>query len=52
MKRSNGSFVRSFAWLDDAEDSRVSAKFKDGVMLVPLTNSEAAKPNRIEVKMA
>ncbi len=51
VERAYGSFVRSFALPDDADATRVSAEFKDGVLLVHLAKSESAKPKQIEVKV-
>ncbi len=52
IERSYGSFVRSFSVPDDADDSKVNAEFKDGVLKVRLVKSEKAKPKSIEVKVA
>ena len=52
IERSYGSFTRSFAVPDDADDSSVSAEFKDGVLTVRLAKSEKARPKSIEVKVA
>ncbi len=52
IERSYGSFTRSFSVPDDAEDSKVSAEFKDGVLTVHLAKSEKARPKSIEVKVA
>lgn len=52
VERSYGSFVRSFAVPDDADDSKVNAEFKDGVLKVRLVKSEKAKPKSIEVRVA
>jgi HSP20 family protein len=52
IERAYGSFVRSFSVPDDADDSKVSAEFKDGLLTVRLTKSEKARPKSIEVKVA
>lgn len=52
IERSYGSFTRSFAVPDDADDSSVSAEFKDGVLTVRLAKSEKARPKSVEVKVA
>ena len=52
VERSYGSFVRSFSVPDDADDSKVNAEFKDGLLKVRLMKSEKAKPKSIEVKVA
>ncbi len=51
VERSYGSFVRSFAFPDDADPARVNAEFKDGVLLVHLVKSEKSQPKTIEVKV-
>jgi HSP20 family protein len=52
VERSYGSFVRSFTLPDDADAGKVSAEFKDGVLQVHLTKSEAARPRQVEVKVS
>jgi HSP20 family protein len=52
IERSYGSFTRSFSVPDDADDSKVSAEFKDGVLTVHLAKSEKARPKSIEVKLS
>ena len=52
VERSYGSFTRSFTVPDDADDSHVSAEFKNGVLTVRLAKSEKARPKSIEVKLA
>jgi HSP20 family protein len=52
IERSYGSFVRSFSLPDDADPAKVSAEFKDGVLLVHLAKNEKARPKSIEVKVA
>jgi len=51
IERSYGSFTRSFSVPDDANASKVSAEFKDGVLTVYLAKSEKARPKSIEVKV-
>jgi HSP20 family protein len=50
IERRYGSFQRSFSLPPDADVERVSAKFKDGVLVVELPKSEKAKPRTISVK--
>lgn len=52
VERAYGSFTRSFNVPDDADDTKVGAEFKDGVLTVRLTKSEKARPKSIEVKVA
>jgi len=52
IERAYGSFVRSFTVPDDADASKVTADFKDGVLKVHLAKDEKARPRSIEVKVA
>lgn len=52
VERAYGSFTRYFSVPEDADDSQVSAEFKDGVLNVRLAKSEKAKPRAVEVKVA
>lgn len=52
VERAYGNFVRSFAVPDDADDARVSADFKDGVLTLRLVKHEKARPRSVEVKVA
>lgn len=52
IERSYGSFERSFTLPEDADQGKVSAEFKDGVLSVHLAKSEKAIPKPIEVKAA
>ena len=51
VERAYGSFVRSFSLPEDADENKVSADFKDGVLQVHLPKSEKARPKNIEVKI-
>jgi HSP20 family protein len=51
VERSYGSFTRSFSVPDDADDSKVSADFKDGILTIRLAKSEKARPRAIEVNV-
>ena len=52
VERSYGSFERSFSVPADAEEEKVSAQFKDGVLLVHLPKCENAKPKRLQIKVS
>ena len=52
VERTYGSFMRSFALPEDADSSKVSAEYKDGVLNVRLPKSEKARPKSIEVKVS
>jgi HSP20 family protein len=51
VERAYGSFVRSFSLPEDADGSKVSADFKDGMLQVHLPKSQKAKPKTIEIKV-
>ena len=51
-ERAYGSFVRSFSLPEDADGSKVSADYKDGMLQVHLPKSQKAKPKTIEIKVA
>jgi HSP20 family protein len=51
VERAYGSFVRSFALPEDADGSKVTADFKDGMLQVHLPKSVQAKPKAIEIKV-
>ena len=52
VERAYGSFMRSFTVPEDADGSKVSAEYKDGVLKVHLPKTEKAKTKAIEVKIA
>ena len=52
VERAYGSFMRSFTLPEDADGSKVSAEYKDGVLKVHLPKSEKTKPKSIEVKVS
>lgn len=52
IERAYGSFARSFALPDDADATKVTAAFKDGVLKVQVAKAEAARPKQIEVKVS
>ncbi len=52
VERSYGSFMRSFTLPEDADESKISAEYKDGVLHVHLPKSEKPKPKSIEVKVS
>jgi HSP20 family protein len=52
VERAYGSFMRSFTLPEDADGSKVSAEYKDGVLKVHLPKSEKARPKSIEVKVS
>ena len=51
VERFFGAFERSFNLPDDADDTKVNAEFKDGLLRVHLPKSEKARPKQIEVKV-
>lgn len=52
VERCYGSFLRSFTLPEDADGTKVSAEYKDGVLHVHLPKTEKAKPKTIEVKIS
>jgi HSP20 family protein len=52
IERVHGSFGRSFSLPDNADPEKVNAEFKDGVLKVHISKSEAARPKQIEVKIS
>jgi HSP20 family protein len=52
VERAYGSFMRSFTLPEDADGSKVSAEYKDGMLKVHLPKCEQAKKKAIEVKVS
>ena len=52
IEREYGSFMRNFTLPENADGSKVSAEYKDGILKVHLPKSEKAKPKSIDVKVA
>ena len=52
VERSYGAFSRSFTLPEGALAEKISAEFKDGVLMVHLPKDEKAKPRAIEVKIS
>ncbi|HJU05181.1 MAG TPA: Hsp20/alpha crystallin family protein [Nitrospiraceae bacterium] len=51
VERAYGSFTRSFMLPEDADEGKVAADFKDGVLKVHVPKSEKAKPKSTEIKI-
>jgi HSP20 family protein len=51
VERSYGSFMRSFTVPEDSDGTKVSAEYKEGLLIVHLPKAEKAKPKSIEVKI-
>jgi HSP20 family protein len=51
IERAYGNFTRSFTVPDDADEAKVKADFKDGVLAVHLAKNEKARPRSIDVKV-
>ena len=49
---SYGSFMRSFRVPDDADESKVKAEFKDGMLNVMLPKAAKAKPKAVNVPVS
>jgi HSP20 family protein len=52
VERRYGAFSRSFTLPEGALAEKISAEFKDGVLMVHLPKDEKAKPRAIEVKVS
>jgi HSP20 family protein len=52
LERAYGRFARSFDLPDDADADKVSAEFKDGLLVVHIAKGEATRPKHIEVKVS
>ena len=51
VERSYGKFVRSFTLPTDADEKKVAADYKDGILNIRITKSEKAQPKAIEVNI-
>ena len=51
IERAYGSFMRSFTIPEDSDGEKVSAEFKDGILIVHLPKTEKVKPKQVEVKV-
>jgi HSP20 family protein len=51
IERSFGTFERTFTIPEDADEKKIAAEFRDGVLRVHLPKIPAAKPRPIEVKV-
>ncbi len=52
VERLYGKFVRRMSVPTDVDETKVGAEFKNGVLLVRLPKTAAAKPRTIDVKVA
>src|SRR5437660_11280474 len=52
IERSFGTFRRNFTLPEDADSTKVTAEFRDGVLKVHLPTTARATPTAIEVKVA
>ncbi len=52
LERAYGTFVRTFAVPPDAEEGKVAADFKDGILRVHLPKADKPRPKTVEVKFA
>ena len=51
VERSYGTFLRTFTVPPDADETKIDAEFKEGLLKVHLPKSEKAKPKTIDVKV-
>lgn len=52
IERSFGKFIRRFTVPSEAENAKVAAEFKDGLLYVHVPKSPVVKPKAIEIKVA
>ena len=52
IERSYGNFRRSFTLPEDADSTKVTAEFRDGVLKVHLPTTTKAKSKALEIKVA
>jgi HSP20 family protein len=52
VERAYGSFGRCFSLPDDASPAKVTAEFRDGVLIVHLLKDEKVKPQQVEVTIS
>ena len=51
-ERASGKFVRTITLPVEIDDSKVSAEYKNGLLLITLPKSEKAKPKQISVQVS
>lgn len=51
IERSYGSFIRSFILPDSVNPEKVTAEFKDGLLVVHLPKDEKAKPKAVDISI-
>jgi HSP20 family protein len=51
LERSYGKFLRTFTMPSDADEMKIEAEFKDGLLNIHVPKSEKAKPKKIPVKV-
>jgi len=51
VERSYGTFLRTFTVPSDADETKVAADFKEGILRVHLPKTEKPRPKAIEVKV-
>lgn len=52
IERAYGKFVRRMGLPTDADEQKIAAEFKDGVLNVHIPKAASAKPRSIEIKVA
>jgi HSP20 family protein len=51
IKRSFGSFERTFTLPEGADANKIAAEFRDGVLTIHLPKTPVAKPKPVEIKL-
>ncbi|HEY6928706.1 MAG TPA: Hsp20/alpha crystallin family protein [Thermoanaerobaculia bacterium] len=52
IERAYGTFVRTFAIPIDADETKIFAEFKDGMLIVKLPKLDKPRPKTVEVKVS
>jgi len=52
MERGYGQFSRSFQLPDNVMENKITANFKNGVLIVCVPKSEELKPKEIAIKVS
>lgn len=52
VERVYGNFTRSFSLPENADETKVNAEFKDGVLFVRVAKAEQSKPKQVDVKIS
>jgi HSP20 family protein len=51
-ERATGKFVRTITLPVEIDDNKISAEYKNGLILITMPKSEKAKPRQIQVQVS